>query len=226
MNRVNWSVLVSFIVLVFTGHDAWCQQQDFVFQPGFMLEKKLSRSFALRLYTQAFQNQDLGETSSAFGELGIQYRITNRYSLQAGFRQGIYRNLDNAYDDRQLLSIAFNYAYSKKGFTYSFRGRFQRLYFGDFDRDNYRNPRSYFRYRFTVRKRINYYYSPFVEYETFQPLNLPTRQGLDQHRWSAGLSYTVNDGLRFEGYYQLMWLTNRSNPKTNYVIGLNTFIRL
>jgi len=214
------------VFLIWASTASIGQQQDFVFQPGVLLEKKISRSFALRFYTQAFQNQDLGETSSGFGELGVQYRLNSRYSLQAGFRQGLHRNLRNTYDDRQLISMALNYAYPKNGFTYSFRGRFQRLFFGDFDQDNYRNPRSYLRYRFTVRKRINYYYSPFVEYETFQPLNLPSRQGLDQHRFTAGLSYTVNDGLRFEGYYQIMLLTNRSNPKTNYVIGFNALIRL
>lgn len=226
MKRV-WSVpFFIFFVLFITKTLTWGQQRDFVFQPGMMLEKRLSRSIAIRFYSQAFQNQDLGETSSAFGELGVQYRFNTRSSLQAGFRQGLHRNLRNRYDDRQLLSIAFNYAYPKNGFTYSFRGRFQRLYFGDFEPDNYRTPRSYLRYRFTVRKRINYYYSPFVEFETFQPLNLPTRQGLDQYRWSTGLSYTVNDGLRFEGYYQIMWLTSRPNHKTNFIIGLNTFIRL
>lgn len=226
MNRVYPAYLLIFIVFVFTHSPSRGQQQDFVFQPGLMLEKRLSRSFAARVYSQAFQNQDLGETSSAFAELGLQYRINGRSSLQAGFRQGLHRNLRNGYDDRQLLSLAYNYSFSESSFTYSFRGRFQRLYYGDFEKDNYRAPRSYLRYRFTVKKRINYYYSPYLEYETFQPLNLPTRQGFDQHRWSAGLTYTVHDGLRFEGYFQVMWLTNRSNPKTNFIVGLNTFIRL
>lgn len=226
MSRIIF-IICFYVVFFFLGKNIACAgQNDFVFQPGLMLEKKLSRSFALRLYSQAFQNQNLSENASYFSELSLQYKINNRLSLNAGIREGNYRSRSNIYDDRQLYSMAVNYNRSKNNWSYSLRGRFQRLYFGDFDPDNYRNPRSYFRYRLTVKKRINYYFSPFAEYEAFQPLNIPTRKGIDQHRVSAGLSYTVNDRLKFEGYYQIMKLTKRSHNNTNFILGINSIIRL
>lgn len=202
------------------------QQSDFVFQPGIMLEKKISRSIALRLYTQAFQNQNAGENASVFSELTLQYKINNRISITTGFRNGLYRSRSNDYDDRQLFSFAANYSKSRKNWTISLRSRFQRLYFGDFGSDNYRDPRNYLRYRISIKRKINYYFSPYLEYEAFQPLNIPKRQGLDQHRLSAGLNYTLNENLKFEAYYQIMKLTARTNNKTNYILGLNTLIRL
>lgn len=204
---------------------AFGRQQDFIFQPGIIIEKRISRSFSARLISQAFINQNGAELSGVFTEAAINYRLNNNISMSVSFRDGLQRNVRNFYDDRQLIGSSITYSKFRRKIGLTFRGRIQRVYYGDFETDNYHRYRDYFRFRSSIRYKFDYYLSAYVEGEIFKPLNNPRRKELDQARYTLGMMYTLNDHLRLEGFYQVMQLFDRTNSKTNYIFGINTTIR-
>jgi hypothetical protein len=217
---------LSFLFITFFALVTHAQQQDFVMQPMLSLEKKLSRSFTARVAGQAFINENAAELSSVFAEASLAYRLTNNISLIAGYRQVAQRNLDNRYDDRELYNFAITYSKSRRNMGIGFRMRYQSLWYGDFGADNFRRNRDYLRTRLTFKYRLNYYWSPYVECEFFNPLNRPNRQGFDQLRYTVGFVRTINDQLRIEPYFMVMELIARESQKRYHVLGLSTTFRM
>lgn len=218
-------VFFSFILICLVS-GLRAQQQDFAFQPMLTLEKRISRAFTARLATQAFVNENAAELSSVFAEATIAYRLTQNASLSIGFRQVAQRNLENQFDDRELYNAALTVSKSKRNIGLGLRLRYQSLWFGDFGAANYRRNRDYLRTRLTLRYRMNYYWTPYIECEVFKPLNRPQRQGFDQVRYTIGVIRTINERLRIEPYFMNMDLIARESQKRYHVLGLSTTLRL
>lgn len=223
--KVVQSIALCIATLIFAKTSA--QQQDFVGMSGIQVNKSLSRSVDVSLSTQGTFNQNLSELWFAFTDGSIGYRFSRNWSTEFHARYIQFRKMDNAYDNRQLFYNTLTWSKGFGPWSISLRNRLQQLIFGEHFRDDFKGPVWYNRDRLSIRYRFNYYWSVFTATELFVPLNHVLRQGIDQYRIAAGATYTYNDYLRLDTYYQIQQQLQR--PKGNnmfFVLGLNATIRI
>jgi hypothetical protein len=220
------SILFAVILNMTFVLDSTGQQKDFVGLTGIKIEKKISRSFDVGISHQSMFNQNLAERWMSFEDLSLGFRINRHWSTELHYRYIRFRNRDNFYDTRQLFYHTITYSHSWKKFSISIRNRFQKLSFSEPFDEGFRPSRWYNRDKLTMRYRINYYWSPFLAYETFIPISNPERKKMDQWRGSAGITRSFNDRLRMDLYYQIQQQINRPPPKTFFLVGVNFYYQI
>ena len=206
---------------------AYGQQNDFVFQPGITVSKNLNRSWDLSLGTQLSFNQNAQELWFAFADASIGYRINRNLNIEIHAREIQSRQLNNSYQSRHLFYNTITYSKGFGKWSLSARNRLQQLVYGEHFSDSFKGPLWYNRNRLAIRYKINYYWSPFVSAECMLPLNRPNRKSIDQYRLAAGMSYTFNEYIRTDVYYQLQQqLARTSGNDSFYVLGLNISVKI
>ena len=218
---------ISVFVLLLVVRFSYCQQRDFTGLTGITVSKNINRAWDVSLGTQAMFNQNLHELWFVFTDGSIGYRINRNLNTELHTRIIQFRQLDNTYSRRNLFyhTLTWSKSYGKWGF--SLRNRLQQLVYGEHFNDAFKGPVWYNRNRIAVRYRLNYYLAPYVSAEVMEPLNHVRRKGIDQYRIATGVSYTRNDYVRFDVYYQIQQQLQRSGGNNTYfVLGLNTSIKI
>lgn len=221
------SLYISILVFLLHSASARGQQSDFVFQPGLTVSKNINRSWDLSLGTQLSFNQNAQELWFAFADASIGYRINRNLNIEIHAREIQSRQLNNSYQSRHLLYNTITYSKGFGKWSLSARNRLQQLVYGEHFSDSFKGPLWYNRNRLAIRYKINYYWSPFVSAECMLPLNRPNRKSIDQYRLAAGMSYTFNEYIRTDVYYQLQQqLARTSGNDSFYVLGLNISVKI
>ncbi len=189
------------------------------------LEKKISRSVSFTFMNEEVMTYDFQELGFFFFDAGMKYKINRNFSVNGNYRFLFLRNLDNFYDNRQMLYGDIDYVKGKNKWTFGGTVRFQSTFYTHVA-DGYKPPLFYNRDKVKIGYRINYYLQPFVECEVFFPLNHPSRKGIDQVRGAVGLAYTINKHVKLEVYEQVQQQLNRAPKNTNYVTAVNWYFRL
>ena len=203
------------------------QQRDFVGLSGVTMSKNINRGWDVSLGGQAMFNQNVHEMWFAFVDASVGYKPNRNINIELHSRTIQFRRLDNAYERRQLFYNTISWSKSSGRWSFSFRNRIQQLIYGEHLNDAFKGPVWYNRDRIAIRYRINYFLAPYASAEIMLPLNNYRRQGIDQYRIAAGISYTVNDLVRFDGYYQIQQQLQRtSGNNTYFVLGFTTSIKL
>jgi len=220
-------VYISIAALFLRSIAALAQQQDFVIQPGFSLTKNVNRAWDLSIGTQFSFNQNAQELWFAFGDAAIGYRLNRNLNIELHAREIQYRQLDNSYRARHLFYNTITYSKGFGKWSLSVRNRLQQLVYGEHFSDSFKGPVWYNRNRLALRYKINYYWSPYISTECMLPLNRPNRKSIDQFRLAAGVSYTLNEYIRTDLYYQLQQQLARSSGNDSYfVLGLNFAVKI
>jgi len=220
------TLYIAVALLYFYSVAANGQQQDFVFQPGFSVSKNLNRAWDLSLGTQLSLNQNAQELWFAFMDASIGYRFNRNINIELHAREIRFRQLDNSMRARHLFYNTVTYSKGFGKWSVSFRNRIQQLVFGEHFSDSFKGPIWYNRNRVALRYKINYYWSPYVSAECMLPLNRPDRKSIDQYRIATGMSYTHNEYIRTDVYYQIQHQLARSGNDTNFVLGLNFAVKI
>ena len=220
------TLYIAVALLYFYSVAANGQQQDFVFQPGFSVSKNLNRAWDISLGTQLSFNQNAQELWFAFGDASIGYRLNRNINIELHAREIRFRQLDNSMRARHLFYNTVTYSKGFGKWSVSFRNRIQQLVFGEHFSDSFKGPIWYNRNRVALRYKINYYWSPYVSAECMLPLNRPDRKSIDQYRLATGMSYTHNEYLRTDVYYQIQQQLARSGNDTYFVLGLNFAVKI
>ncbi len=203
------------------------QQSDFVLITGMGVTKNLNRAWDLSVGTQLNFNQNAQELWFGFADASIGYRLNRNWNSEFHMREIQYRQLDNSYRARRLFYHTLTWSKGFGKWSFSARNRLQQLIFGEHFSDDFKGPLWYNRNRIAVRYRINYYWAPYLSAECMLPLNRPTRNGIDQYRVAMGMSYTANDYVRVDSYYQIQHQLQRSSGNNSYfVLGLNLSIKI
>jgi hypothetical protein len=203
------------------------QQRDFVGLSGATMSKNINRGWDVSLGGQAMFNQNLHEMWFAFADASVGYKPNRNINIELHSRSIEFRRLDNAYERRQLFYNTISWSKSSGRWSFSLRNRIQQLIYGEHFNDEFKGPLWYNRDRLAIRYRINYYFAPYASAEFMVPLNNYLRQGIDQYRIAAGISYTLNDYVRFDSYYQIQQQLQRaSGNNTYFVLGFTTSIKL
>ena len=216
---------IAFAALLLQSISLLGQQQDFVFQPGFSVTKNLNRAWDLSLATQLSFNQNVHELWFAFADASIGYRLNRNINIELHAREIQSRLLDNSYRARHLFynTITFSKGFGK--WNFSFRNRLQQLVYGEHFSDNFRGPLWY--NRVAIRYKLNYFWSPYISAECMLPLNRPNRKSIDQYRLAVGMSYTFNEYIRTDLYYQLQQQLARSSGNDSFfVLGLSFAVKI
>jgi hypothetical protein len=217
---------MAFALVMFT-HVMRAQQHDFVGVSGLTVSKKLNQSWDVSLGAQASFNQNMHELWFAFSDASIGYKIDRNFSTEFHMRQIGFRNLENSYELRQLFYHTIQWSKGFGKWSIGIRNRLQQLVYGEHFNDAYRGPVWYNRNHFSARYRLNYYWALNATADVMVPLNHIRRRGVDQFRYSVGVSYTYSERLRFSTYYQVQQQLQRSGGNnTYYVLGLLTSINL
>ncbi|HXH20110.1 MAG TPA: DUF2490 domain-containing protein [Chitinophagales bacterium] len=188
------------------------------------VEKKISRSVSFTFMNEEILTYDFQELGFFFFDAGMKYKFNRSLSVNGNYRFLFRRNLDNFYDNRQVLYGDIDFVKGKGNWTFGGTVRIQSVFYTHV-RDGYRPPLIYNRDKVKIGCRINYYLQPFIEAEVFFPLNHPVRKTIDQIRGSAGLAYTINRHVKLEVYEQIQQQLNRAPRNTNYVTAVNWYFR-
>ena len=146
-------------------------QNDFRGIVGLGIEKKLSRSFYLNFLNNEIVNQNLTELSLGFADAGITYRMNRNISFSANYRYSKSRTLENIFSKRQMIYADVSVQKYFNKFNFSFRARLQNQFYPHIFSENFKTNQLYYRNRFAVRYKINYYLSPYFSIENFLFLN-------------------------------------------------------
>ena len=214
---INWSTA--------SGQAAYSPQKDLQGIIGINIEKKISRSFAVSLFSQQSFNQNLAELGTSFIDIGLSYKLNRNITFGADYRFIKHRNLNNFYDNRQLLLADVTYSKGFNKFSFSARVRFQNQYYDQIAEENYKPWSAYNRDKLTLRYKLNYYIVQYLSAEIFYPFNNTERNGIDRLRGTAGIFYNFNDHLRSEWYYAISQAFNRKTNNTIYAIGTTWYYR-
>ncbi len=220
-------IYIAFALLLLQSVSVLGQQQDFVLQPGFSVTKNLNRAWDLSFGSQFSLNQNARELWFAFGDASIGYRLNRNLNIELHAREIQYRQLDNSYRARHLFYNTITYSKGLGKWSLSVRNRIQQLVYGEHFSDSFKGPIWYNRNRIAIRYKINYFWSPYVSTECMLPLNRPNRKSIDQLRVAAGMSYTFNEYIRTDLYYQLQQQLARSSGNDSFfVLGLNLAVKI
>jgi Protein of unknown function (DUF2490) len=200
-------------------------QTDFRGLFSLNLEKKVSKRVSFTGMAVTIATYDFQELGFIFFDTGIKCKLNKHFSTNFNYRFMFRRNLENFYDNRQILYGDLDYSRGYKRWTFGGTTRFQGLFYSRIF-DGYKNPLFYNRTKANIKYRVNYYWQPFVETEFFTPLNHPIRKTVDQIRASVGFSYTFNDHIKVEFYEQLQQQINRAPHNTNFLTAINWYFRL
>lgn len=218
---------ISFFILVLSATTVCSQQKDFTGLSGITLSKNISRAWDVSLGTQAMFNQNLHELWFAFLDGSVGFRIKRNLNTELHVRAIQFRQLDNTYSQRNLFYHTLTWSKSLGRWGVGLRNRVQQLVYGEHFNDGFKGPVWYNRNRVAIRYRINYFWSPYISMEGLVPLNHVRRKGFDQYRIATGVSYTRNDFVRFDIFYQIQQQLQRSaGNSTFFVIGFNTSIKI
>jgi hypothetical protein len=162
-------------------------------------------------------SRELWMSSSDFG---IGYRFNKFISSEIHYRNVSIRRLNNQFENRNLFYHTITVQESKGKFLFSCRNRIQQLSFAEHFNDDYRSPRWYDRVRFSVSRRMNYYWSYGLNCELFYPLNNMERKGLDQLRIGSLITRKFNESFSTALSYQLQQQIGRTGNNSYFVLGL------
>lgn len=218
--KIFHSLCFWFFISIFS-ESLSAQQDDFGASLGLSLEKSVSRSITFSLANRNLFNQNLAEWWIAAVDAGVEYKLVRGLSTSLHYRNIRFRNQDNVYEPRNLFYHTIGYSLNHEKWSFALRQRTQSLVYGEHFNDTYRGPRWYSRTRAQIRYRINYYWQPFFQFEWFKPLNHPSRSGIDQVRYTGGLSYTWNEKWSLDFLFQNMRQLARKSNNRMYLVGLN-----
>ena len=219
------SILI-FIFLLFTSIRNFAQpQNDFRMVTGFSIEKKLSRSFSFSFLNNEIFNQNLNELGVAFADAGVNYKLNRHFSFGVNYRFVKRKNLENFYDDRQMIYVDAAYSKYYSRFSFSVRSRFQVQYYPKLFSLNYRAPQIYNRNNITLRYKINYYLNPYISVENFMNLNATGKRILTDIRYTAGCFFNINDFFKTEFYYSIDNGLNRVSRINYFTTGVICYFK-
>ena len=226
MAMLKKSNLIFVLTTLFWGLSLKAQpQRDFGMQFKIDIEKKISRSFSVSYINQSSFNQNTTELYYNYNDIGADYRINRNFTCDLRYRYVKLRNLDNAYEVRNVFYTDLMYVKGLGRFSALARERLQRQFYGSIDNNNPRSFIDYSRTKFQLKYRCNYYWSPYISFEFYYPLNHPIRKYTDQYKETMGLFYTINDHYKVEVYYQAQQLTDRKFKRFNNILALNLYCK-
>jgi hypothetical protein len=219
--------IISLFVFLILPCFTFGQQQDFTGLTGITLSKNINRAWDVSLGAQTMFNQNLHELWFAFTDGSVGFRINRNLNTELHARIIQFRQLDNSYRQRQLFYHTLTWSKGFGRWGISLRNRLQQLVYGEHFNDGFKGPVWYNRNRIALRYRINYYWSPYISAEGIVPLNHIRRRGIDQYRIATGISYTHNDFVRLDVFYQVQQQLQRSSGNNTYfVLGLTASIKI
>ncbi|OWY21364.1 DUF2490 domain-containing protein [Sphingobacteriales bacterium UPWRP_1] len=204
----------------------WAQNSDFGISNDISLEKRISKTFAVKALTSTTFLQNVQEWAWTFADAGLVLRLTRNWQFSGNYRYVWRQNLRNATVTRQMLYAQVVYAKSLGNFTVSWRGRLLRQWYGATWNDNYRPTLWQLRNRAGLQYKGNYYWQPYLSAEVFMPLNGQYRVNITQWRTTMGLDYNPNDFNEVSVYLQFNRTVNRSPNTGRLLLGTAYAIRL
>ncbi len=211
-------VLYWLLALTVTPMAMQAQQEDAAGWLTLSVEKKLNRHFSLGFLNQYAFNQNYSETGYFFFDGGLEYKYNDHVSVSLNYRLNNFRNRDNFYEERNSWYADLSLSKGFGPFSLGWRSRYQRQYYGGFFSENARSPLVVNRNRFTLRYKINWYYSLFVSEELFTRF-YPEWQ-LTSWRTTAGFSRQWNLHHKVELTYAIQQQVNRKSKRRDFITGL------
>jgi hypothetical protein len=188
------------------------------------LEKKVTKRLSFTALTAAFATNDFQEIGFAFFDAGIKCKLTKNLSTNFNYRFMLLRNLENFYDNREIIYGDLDFSKGVRKWSFGGTARFQGLFYTHVF-DGYKTPLFYNRSKVNVKYRVNYYWQPFTEFEFFAPLNHPVRKSVDQVRGSIGVAYTISNRVKIDLYEQVQQRIHRVPQNTYFLTAINWYFR-
>ena len=214
---------IFFLFLFLRSFFSFAQQKDAVLWVSLNVEKKFNKHFSGTFFNQYILNQNLNELGLYFFDVGVNYKYNNNFSASANYRFSNSRNLDNFYEQRQMIYADVAYAKGFGKFGLNARTRLQRQYYsGVFNSESFRVPKNYSRNKLTLRYRYNWYWSAYLAEEIFYRMD---KSEISAWRTSAGIYYQFNLKNKVEISYAIQQQDNVENPRTDFISGINYYYR-
>lgn len=214
---MNIKYLYLWVFLILAGKASFSQQQDAVLWAGLNLEKKITRQLEVSATMQSGFNQNWQELRFAYAGAGISWRWSPNWTTTLRYRFSQVRNLENFYDDRQVVMADLSYAKSWNAWTASFRTRYQQQFYGlHLDQDeNYKNNKHIIRNRVSLRYRINTANSLLLAQEQYYRMDLVDAT----IAWRTGLGFTHKFDLhhKLDAGFNFIREVNSQSPDIQYV---------
>lgn len=202
-----------------------CQiNQDGVFWGGISVEKKLTKRSALSAYTQFALDENFHELGSFFLDLSVAYRANRNFTLAAGYRVSEFRNLENFYDEAQMVYGQISWTKGFGPYSLSLRSRYQTLYYGTDFSDDHKMHKDISRNKALLRYRINRIHSIYSYMEHFFRWN--HKNETSAIRTGVGYTHTFDKYSKLDFFFLDQIKLNTVSRRNDYIFGMTYAYKL
>ena len=216
---------VFLLLLYFTSTLLFCQENDAVLLTSINIEKKFNKKTSFTFFNQYAFNENYSELGYFLFDGGLTYKLNRNLSFGLNYRFSENRNLQNFYQDKQVVYGDITWSKGINDFSISLRSRYQVNFYGlSFsETDNYKSNKHFLRNKATIRYRLDTQNAIFLSYE--QIYRFDTKDKTDTWRAGAGISHQFNLHHRVEAGYSIYQKVNTKTPDTDYVTSLSYYFR-
>lgn len=181
------------------------------------LQKKLGKSFKINLSEELRFNNNISQLSTAFTELGGEYKINKRIKIESTYRFIKKKQADETYSSKHRINVNLQSNYEFDRFRVALRESYQTQFTTV---TNKQIPETTLRSKASIRYSINKRIVPNLAFEIFNPL-FQSHPLPEQLRYSIGTDIALNKKFTIGLFYLINQEINVNNPLTEYVLGLN-----
>ena len=215
-----------FLFLAFFGMIAYSQENDAGLWLSLNLEKKITPALSINFSEEVRMYENITEIGTIFSDIGIAYKIGNRFKISANYRFINKRRLDDSYDNRNRYYFDFTYREKITPLILLFRVRFQSQYTDYFSSPTGKIPDYYSRTKLTLKLDIDKRIRPYLYAESFFKLDNPEGILFDNIRYCAGIEFSFNRLHMVDLFYMIQKEYNVDDPETDFIVGLGYFFTL
>jgi long-subunit fatty acid transport protein len=182
------------------------------------LEKKITPRLTASFAEEVRLDENYSEVGSLLTDLGVSYRLNDRFKAGALYRFAFKRRLDDTYENRHSWAAEAYYRERLKPLEMVVRLRFQSKYDEAGTSEQSMIPANHLRTKLVLKADLDRKWKPMVFGEAFFRTSHSKYQSLDEYRVGAGLEYTFNRMHKVELNYFISRETGVRNPMTKYIV--------
>lgn len=220
--------VILIFALAFISLQLIAQDSNTAWWPAIKVQKEITKKFSLQLEHETRYFTNLSEIDRLATSLEGDYSITKRWNAGLAYTWLYNHNLkEDIYASRNRFYLYLRYKQKFGNWSFYIREKYQSTY-RDEEKENVNySPKNVLRSKAEVAYKIkSVSLTPYINGQFRYQLNHPTKNEIDQYRWSVGAEYKFNKRLSADLYFQKEGELNKKKPDKVSIIGTTLKIKI
>lgn len=216
LKRFFLMVAIAFITLQMVA-----QENNSSLRPAIKVEKAFSERFSLQLEHETRYYTNLKEFERFTTSLGADYSFTKNWSAGLTYLWLYQNNIkENLYASRNRFDLSLKYKTKIGDWNFSISEKFRTTYYDESKENQSYSPKNVLFTKGEVAYNIKpVSLTPYINGQLRYAVNHPTKNAVNQYRWSVGAKYKINKLLGVDLYFEQRGDMNADKPGRVRIIG-------